>query len=612
MSDAVVNVAGLHSLNSLEKGYQKYQEGLAWMRLGHYRQAIMSFAKASFFLVDKPHPFVASAECYLALCDFQGAVKQYRRSLWVLRSSMEKEEHNVPRAGGGQSFEPLEVHAAEVIADIPVNDSNMDDSASHERERLGSVGSAFAFSPPRISWQASRVDMEAEVVDERTVVESIRKRLAGILDALSIVLFNAKDYTQALRFSEESLDLFSHPKVMLHRCAYLIALERHDEAEKVLNNHLKGDDAFLVEYNALMAYLYCQRQSFRRSKALLDEVSMENPQHPQVIFSRYIWNSAYAAFRERAIKQGDVQGVNRCLRVFPEDPVLLFERAKHHMVAGVGQEAVPDLIRCVITSGSKHEGAVDMLSKALFQMEVDGDMKTNVSRIIQCYTTSLFWSPDNIPVLLARGICYTKLGNYEAALQDFVRILNVSPGNAEAARRIAFLHDIWGCEFHKRGKMEKAERQFSNAIVMCDTEALFYYHRARCRFDMDEPRYALRDVLSCQSLRPKDPVICNFINAHLTGCDLRPPGQRSDTFALPALPSSLHKRRGNARRAGRNMVHSRQPGMTCQMEGNAPAPRRECTLPAVPLEGVLTCRRARLVTPEEKTGAPFVNTWVAR
>ncbi|PWV11630.1 hypothetical protein C3747_57g268 [Trypanosoma cruzi] len=618
---------GKESLTSFEMGELRYQQGLLLAQQGRLREAINAFGKASFFLPHKPQPFFAAAECFVSLCDFKGAVKQYRRALWLLRPRDDTESVEHPFGSALQPEKPSRcsdfsgrVSAFSIIEgekDEGRESDHNDDFMLSTTDSSSRIATAEATPPP----SAFRARAAAAAGDDRAIAGAVKTRLAGILDALSIVLFNVKDYGQALRFADDSLELCEHPQVMLHRCAYLVALERSDEAEKALEKHLKEHPCFFIESSSLLVHLYCQRQAFRHAKELLESVPLNDRQHAQIVLAQRIFDDAYSVFRQRSIDQSDVQGLTRCLGVFPEDPALSFERAKYHISKGMDKKAVPDLFRCIKISDGSYKNAVELMTETLFRLGAGRDGKDGIKDAIEYYSTSLLWHADNIPVLLARGDCYAKLGDYKNALQDFLSVERIFPKHSGATERIARLHDVWGTEFHARGKLEEAEQEFSRAIATCETEPLFYYHRARCRFDMGEPRYALRDVLSCRELNAEDPVIRDFVHAHLSFMTQGSEGQSSGSANLPKV--LLHATRraialyGNdAANAARRLRQQRSEQLQAleQEEHNAVALRdagdaRRGKLPALlgvktshtaVLGGVLTCSKVQMSTPEGK------------
>ncbi|KEG09196.1 tetratricopeptide repeat protein 16 [Trypanosoma grayi] len=586
--------------SSPAKGELKYQHGLIFMQHARFREAINAFAEASFFMPRKPQPLIAAAECYVSLCDFQGAVKQYRRSLWLLRPRDEKDgEDPLDIAALVQPPASFERRPGS-CSTKGLDDNKGEDDATPQVSGPPSV--AHGTPPP----SAFRARLAAASGDDCALVESVQTRLAGILDALSITLFNAKDYLQALRFADDSLELRRHPQVVLHRCAYLVALEREDEAEKELEKHLKENPDFMIESSSLLVHLYCIRQAFQHAKALLEKVPVPDRQHPQILLSQHIFDSAYSVFRQRSIEHSDLQALTRCLLVFPEDAALLFERAKHHINNKKDKKAVPDLFRCIKVSDGQHKAAIELMTKTLFRVGASLDGENGIRDAIEYYTTSLIWHAENIPVLLARGDCYRRIGDYQHALQDFMRVENIAPRHPAATRRIAFLHDIWGSKFHTQGKLADAEREFSNAIATCDTEPLFYYHRACCRFDLNEPRYALRDVLSCQRLNAQDPTIQDFVKSHLCNITQRPEVQQPADVKLPEVPSRVLRHaatlygKAQAKAAKRLQNNQQQMHLKCDSKvlGQAVFGAGETSM----LTGAeLTCRRAKLSLPSEFT-----------
>lgn len=368
-------------------------------------------------------------------------------------------------------------------------------------------------------WQTSRTQRIQKNANEVQLFD-IQMRLAGLLDAVGLTLFSMRDFPQALQHAEDSLALVDDPVVQLHRCVYLISLQREEEAESLLEVHMKKYEECRVQTSALMIQLLVNRQAFRPARMLLDNYTGATRYEDCLTVAKHIFHSKYERYREKALDKKDLGTISKCIDVFPNDVELLFARAKIHIDAGEHRKSVKDLFRCVKETNGTHKEAIETMTSVLFTIGTSLDGEEGIQEAIVYYSESLKWRSDNTLVLLARADCYVKLEEFEDALTDYRRILQINPDDPTASRRIAFLHDLWGRKLYSQGKVKDAEIEFTNAIKECDTEALFYYHRGLCRFSLNEARYGLRDVLSCQQLKPTDPSIKAFIVRYLGTTDV--------------------------------------------------------------------------------------------
>lgn len=346
-------------------------------------------------------------------------------------------------------------------------------------------------------------------------LSDIQSRLAGLLDALGLALFHLTDFSHALQCAEDSLSFVDDPIVQLHRCVYLMSLQREEEAESLLEQHRQKHARCKMQTSAMLIQLYVNRQAFRPARMLLDEYSSASRYEDCLTVARHIFHFKYDRYRQKALEKKDLGTIGKCIDVFPNDVELLFARAKIHIDAGDHKKSVKDLFRCVKETNGSHKEAIETMTSVLFTIGTGLDGKEGIQDAIVYYSESLKWRSDNTLVLLARADCYVKLEDYENALLDYRRILQINPDDPVASRRIAFLHDLWGRKMYSMDKVRDAEIEFSLAIKECETEPLFYYHRALCRFNLNEVRYGLRDVLSCQQLKPSDPSIQAFIVRYL-------------------------------------------------------------------------------------------------
>ncbi|EPY27579.1 tetratricopeptide repeat protein 16 [Strigomonas culicis] len=613
---------------ALSRAQQTYNKGIAAFQSGDLENAILAFQECSFFSPDNANPEAAIAECYVYLCDIHSAVRHYRRALWLITRRRREAVRRAERKRGASLLLFTAVSPVpHFLGDDPLPEGFDKSQTSPEAKPAGatviiSIPDTLEVAAQHASLPAVQCDQEEEDGDNEDTTDmsatskstneggkaggdflndqgitksAVVFRLVGLLDALGIVLFRMQDFLQALRCMEEANELLSEASLPpiapleVHRITYLMALQREEEAEYVLENYMTNDDysEMKMQMGALLVQLYTNRQAFQAAKELLER--LEQPcdhaqqaaiRHEEALaIARHMFLQKYKHYREKAIEQGDMGTISKCINVHPSDTELLFKRAQLLIAAGDHKKSVKDLFSCIKESNGNHKEAIETMTSVLFTIGATLDGTAGMQEAVAYYTESLKWRKDNILVLLARGDCYVKMEDYEKALQDYQRVLDLSPAHEEAAHRLSFLHDLWGRQLQALGRPRDAEAEFTNAIKTNDQEPLFYYHRAMLRFSLDEERYGLRDVLSCQALNPADPRLRAFIVRYL-GSDEVPDTSGSATAArqTPQGVQALRSKQdggASARRAA-NLYGRPSARITKELESQqdptAPAP----------------------------------------
>lgn len=553
-----------------------YNKGVGLLQAGRVYPAIQEFHEASFFEPDNALPIVALAECYVFLCDLRSAVRCYRRALWFMEkkpyeSNGQEQVRLSMRGDDAVSAPPAPSSSAEPSQPVGLSSDDYDDEAPPSRSpihrrttatvlsMMNSTGTLAGDERLSASYSdeqpAGRSDLAELTATPETFsslnIFQLRKRLAGILDALSIALFHTGDSQQALRCSTEALTLYaanqpalkddrtwvllSEPKIALHRCIFLLAQQGDEEAERLLERHYERYPLFQEQSASMLIEIYCNRQAFRKARQLLEkeekqprgtgvvsadaETDSAPPRAPSTIVAKYLFTVKFSNYRSKALDSNDRDSITRCIDVAPDDIELLFRRAQLLIAEGKDKQSVKDLFKCIRETNGSHKEAMEAMTSVLFRIGSSLDGTPEMTEAVQYYSESLKWRPDNVLVLLARGDCYVKLEDYEKALADYRAVQQINPNNSESQERIAFLHDLWGRKFYAMDRAEEAEQEFTNAIKTNEKEPLFFYHRAMCRLKLNQPRYALRDVLSCKELNPSNPRLQAFITRYLGPID---------------------------------------------------------------------------------------------
>ncbi|KAG5464001.1 hypothetical protein LSCM1_00180 [Leishmania martiniquensis] len=650
---------------------EKHGEGMRLLQKGLVCEAIQLFQEASFFDAENVRPIVALAECYVLLCDLRSAIRCYRRALWSLHK---QEMDSYCRHANETSTATADIASAADDCPVDAPYSPEKESPQSDGEKLSSARSYDAKetlearletaqysmpesctsprngSPPRFSI-AGVADVlqpadtaahfsehhrllaksaSAAVIEEPVTSPSlpapcaaltakdIRERIAGILDALGLSLYQVGSVEQALRCATEALELLdaaaqvgegvddnvpaskssqflAEPTIALHRGVYLMALKRDEEAEALLETHFNVFPRWRPQSAALLVQLYCNRQAFLKARMMLETQEKQGagatdsdpptevggnihdvcdaqgstaapttPRPPLALGSlavaKYLFTELYARYRATALASNDEASITRCLGIYSSDVELLFRRAQLSLAAGKHKLSIKDLFRCVRETNGEHKEAIEVMTMVLFKIGSSLNGEAEMQDAVSYYSESLKWRPDNLLVLLARGDCYTKMELFEEALADYEAVLCFEPDRSDARQRIASLHDLWGRKLFAQNQPEQAEAEFTHAINTDSRNPEFYCHRALCRLKLDQGRYALRDVLSCKELNPTAPHLRAFIARYLE----------------PVLPLG-------ANQCGKTPHSATAPGATVPARAALPpphqSPRPVCTPP---------------------------------
>lgn len=634
------------------------------MQSGELEEAVLDFQSAAFFATDSAAPFIALAECFVFMADLQSAIRHYRHALWQLQKRARRSEAAKQRGLLRQQMDPAlflsdgdltEEELMKLLCAPPHEASTVSGDASPPRN----AASSDKISPRPSAVDSKGISKDGFLLDENEHLSlpAVQRRLAGLLDALGLALFSMRDYEQAYHCVKEALALVTGlsananaspsttargtseeeseemtvATMELHRCVYLIALGKEEEAERALEVHMERYPASQAQSAAMLVQLYCNRQSFRKARQLLDaqpssssnsssgDGNVASRHAPTLVIAQHTFNTTYKRYRAKAMEKKDMGTLSTCIEVFPSDVELLFTRAQLYIAQGLHLKSVKDLFRCVKETNGSHKAAVETMTSVLFTMGSGlGEGSSSLEEAITYYSESLKWRNDNTLVLLARGDCYVKLEDYETALLDYRRILQIQPDDTTAQHRIASLHDLWGQKLYAMDDVRRAEAEFTNAIKVNDQDPVFYYHRALCRFKLGESRYGLRDVLSCQQLHPADPTLRAFLVRYLGSSDApetSAAGQRQPHQAvLPrtsGVAATQMKQAKQGRRAAEgggsvmaDAASAAPAAVPCDLPYRRPRPAAVPAGSSLTLSGMRSTIHARTTAPPPRPSLP--------
>lgn len=351
------------------------------------------------------------------------------------------------------------------------------------------------------------------LMKDPVAAQDLRARLAQVLDAQGVTAFGEGQTRLALRFAEESLGEHYHAVVELHKSLYLVALEDFATAESILTSSLMHRPEVKADACVVLVELMINlRGDFAGAKALLESVLGDFGRHPRVLNAEQFFDASFLTFKQKAQSSLDLDALTKCVLAFPEDASMYLLRAAGFAQQKMYTAAVQDLFAAITKSGGTCPEAVAMMSEILCNIAFELYSVEDFTSAVNYYTEALKWKADDPQLLLRRGDCHVALGNHEDALKDFRLVLVQNPNDVLAKQRLAHLHGLWGILLFNQSKYELAEEEFSKSIRLFDLEPSVFFYRARCRTMLQQPEFALRDLLSCRDLNPTDPEIMRVVD----------------------------------------------------------------------------------------------------
>lgn len=131
---------------------------------------------------------------------------------------------------------------------------------------------------------------------------------------------------------------------------------------------------------------------------------------------------------------------------------------------------------------------------------------------IEAYTEALELFPEDEYLLSFRATCYDALGERESALDDLLRLADISPDNAATIGQL-------GAEFYQNGQYEDALLYLDHAVALDPSNAMAFRDRARVFFQIGDYEQALSDLDEALLLEPGSSQGLSFrgIVLHLNG-----------------------------------------------------------------------------------------------
>ena len=117
-----------------------------------------------------------------------------------------------------------------------------------------------------------------------------------------------------------------------------------------------------------------------------------------------------------------------------------------------------------------------------FNSGVDYGRKGEYDRAIQDFTKAIQINPKDAEAYNNRGFAYEKKGEYDRAIQDFDKAIQINPKHARAYNNRGFAYE-------KNGEYDKAIQDYDKAIQINPKDARVYNHIAWLYSTCPEPNY---------------------------------------------------------------------------------------------------------------------------
>jgi len=119
---------------------------------------------------------------------------------------------------------------------------------------------------------------------------------------------------------------------------------------------------------------------------------------------------------------------------------------------------------------------------------------------VDCYSETLYLSPDNAIALLGRGTLYRHMGQYENAVEDLTRYTTLAPGTPKD-------YINRGLAFRILKKYDPAISDLSRAVRMRPGNEDAYIHRGVTYLEAGNYNIALADFKKAVKIAPKNPYV---------------------------------------------------------------------------------------------------------
>jgi len=111
-------------------------------------------------------------------------------------------------------------------------------------------------------------------------------------------------------------------------------------------------------------------------------------------------------------------------------------------------------------------------------------------------------NPKSALAYYHRGLAYSRKGVHEMAVSDYTRALAVDAGVLETRSLLYLVYYHRGVSYHKIGRLDLAIADFTKAIEINSDVADAYANRGKARLDKRENKLALVDFNKALEIKP--------------------------------------------------------------------------------------------------------------
>jgi tetratricopeptide (TPR) repeat protein len=129
----------------------------------------------------------------------------------------------------------------------------------------------------------------------------------------------------------------------------------------------------------------------------------------------------------------------------------------------------------------------------------EADLRQAIRLRIDAWTAALAKKPNDVQTMLRRGVAHTELGEYQAAIGDFDRILRLQPANAEA-------YYLRGNARYRKGDPTGAMADYDMALKLDAKLLPCYVARASAHAARGNQAAAAADYQAARRVTPDDQV----------------------------------------------------------------------------------------------------------
>lgn len=425
------------SSNSLNIPYTSNFLGLGSFQRKEYVQAISSFTRAIYANDSEPSYFYHRAESYLKLADFEGCILNLRLFQLVL-----------------------------------------------DKKITGS---------------------DEPIIESKTIRCSSKylrtKRLPNILVCWSQILLDQKQYFEGLKYLEQVAELgVSHDVIGLNFVVANIGLDRIDQALQHLYLLITNTTAKIDVYLLRARIYYLQGKIFFCNADLKIAIGMD-PNHPS-LYELKVRVMEYASdLKNKAsehIKRNEndlvIYYLNQAIELDPADWKLFILRGITLGQTGRTQCGLDDILEAYARPERDQDDEKEIrlhASSLHCQLAIQLCEKKEYSDAFEKFRISLNFNPLDHLIYQNRAHCYEKDGQINLAIQDYMKVITLSPDNTVSKDRLVAIYARQAKDKLTGSYYDDAIALYTKAIELNHTLPDLFFERARCNLYLQVPLFLI-------------------------------------------------------------------------------------------------------------------------